>query len=117
MAAFTIPYFSLTENPPAADSAPLSPSGVFGLDAVNGKYIREEKFSVSWTRDEGTGKACLMVVLSPLVQYMDYPVVKYFEKTKLKGPGISWVRNNLFWIVHKWGEVLDALDTQTTLPV
>ncbi|KAL8675811.1 MAG: hypothetical protein Q9224_007376 [Gallowayella concinna] len=117
MAAFTIPYFSLTKQPPAADRAPHSTSGVFSSDAVNGKHIREEKFSVSWSGGRGTGMASLMVVLNPLSQYIDRTLMLRMDELRpYKPPGINWVRNNLFCIVHHWGEVLDELDTQTTLP-
>ncbi|KAL8814686.1 MAG: hypothetical protein Q9223_006113 [Gallowayella weberi] len=118
MAAFTIPYFRLTKQPPAADEAPLSPSGAFTIDAMGGKYIREEKFSVSWSGASGTDKASLMVVLNPLSQYNNKDRTRYMDKRRTyKLPGVSWLRNNLFQIVHHWGEVLDELDTQTTLPL
>ena len=51
----------------------------------------------------------LMVALNPLIQYNDDKTQQY--------PAVYWVRNNFFMISHKWGEVLDSLDEQTTLSV
>ncbi|KAL8708313.1 MAG: hypothetical protein Q9220_006788 [cf. Caloplaca sp. 1 TL-2023] len=107
ISAFTIPYFRLTEDPPAGDTCPLSSSGKFGLDTKSAKYIREEKFSLSVSRCgwDNTHEPSLMVVLNPLTQYRDW----------LSGKPIAWIRGNLFHIRHCWEEVLDALDVQTTL--
>ncbi|KAL8925999.1 MAG: hypothetical protein Q9208_003140 [Pyrenodesmia sp. 3 TL-2023] len=102
--AFTIPYFSLTEQPPAAEHAPLSPHGIFGIDTMGGKYIREEKFSFFRISDWGVDKPFLMLVLSPLFQYTT------------GGVYIAGIRNNLYFIAGKWEVVMDALDEQTTLP-
>lgn len=110
--AFTIPYFSLTGQPPASDQAPLSPSGIFGVDAKGEKYIRELKFSVSWSGGLKVGKPSLMVALNPLCDYRGRP-----GKESEQPPAALWASNNLFRIAHKWGEVLDSLDEQTTLPV
>ncbi len=102
--AFTLPYFSLTEHPPAVDYAPLSRSGIFGIDAIGSKYIREEKFSLSWSGE--ANEPSLMVALNPLMEY-----------GTLQSSAVFWVRNNIFHIRHKWEEVLDSLDEQTTLSV
>ena len=110
--AFTIPYFGLTERPPASDQAPLSPSGIFGVDAKGEKYIREQKFSVSWSGGLGFGAPSLMVALNPLSGYRDELDYKSEQPS-----AALWIRNNLFHIVWKWEEVLDSLDEQTTLPV
>ena len=114
--AFTVPYFSLTERPPASDQAPLSPSGIFGVDAQAEKYIREQKFSVSWSgRDElGTelGTPSLMVALNPLSGYHDNLA---YRGEQPSAP--SWISSNFSHIIWKWEEVLDSLDEQTTLPV
>ncbi|CAD6566817.1 MAG: hypothetical protein ASARMPREDX12_008836 [Alectoria sarmentosa] len=109
--AFTIPYFSLTERPPASDQAPFSPSGIFGVDAKGEKYIREQKFSVSWSGGLELGQPSLMVALNPLRDYRDWP-----GKEREQPAAAHWARNNLFHIKHKWGEVLDSLDEQTTFP-
>lgn len=107
MYAFTIPYFSLTEQPPLGDCAPLSPNGIFGVDAMDGKFIREEKFSLSRSGVSGVDKPFLMLVLNPLDQYM-----------AIEQHGAAmWFRKDLFLISCKWEEVMDALDEQTTLPV
>ena len=110
--AFTIPYFSLTERPPASDQAPFSPSGIFGVDAKGEKYIREQKFSVSWSGGLELGEPSLMVALNPLCDYRDRP-----GEGSEQPHAALWARNNLFHIAHKWGEVLDSLDERTTLPV
>ena len=109
---FTVPYFSLTEKPPASDQAPLSPSGIFGVDAQGEKYIREQKFSVSWSGGVEFGAPSLMMALNPLSGcHGDLA-------DKCEQPSASlWIRNNLLHIVWKWEEVLDWLDEQTTLPV
>ncbi|KAL8848631.1 MAG: hypothetical protein Q9221_006356 [Calogaya cf. arnoldii] len=108
---------------PATDCAPLSPSGSFSINAMEGKYICERKFSVSWislagTNHPGTDGPSLMVVLSPLSPYGNRGTTKpsySFQMPRSVIPGVYWVPNNLFWLIHKWEEVLDALDTQTTL--
>ena len=110
--AFTVPYFSLTERPPALDQAPLSPSGIFGVDAQGEKYIREQKFSVSWSGGLELGAPSLMVALNPLSGYHDDLA---YRGEQPSAP--LWIRNNLLHIVWKWEEVLDSLDEQTTLPV
>ena len=110
--AFTVPYFSLTERPPAPDQAPLSPSGIFGVDAKGEKYIREQKFSVSWSGGRKLGAPSLMVALNPLSGYQNGPDYKSEQSS-----ATLWIRNNLFLIVCKWEEVLDLLDEQTSLPV
>lgn len=110
--AFTVPYFSLTEKTPASDQAPLSPSGIFGVDAQGEKYIREQKFSVSWSGGDELGVPSLMVALNPLSGYHDDLA---YRGEQPSAP--LWIRNNLLHIVWKWEEVLDSLDEQTTLPV
>ena len=110
--AFTVPYFSLTERPPTSDQAPLSPSGIFGVDAKGEKYIREQKFSVSWSGGHEAGAPSLVVALNPLSGYQDGP--RYESE---QSSAVLWIRNNLFFITCKWKEVLDSLDEQTTLPV
>ena len=107
--AFTIPYFSFTETPPASDQAPLSPSGIFGVDAKGENYIREQKFSVSWSGGLESGAPSLMTALNPLFAYRD-------DESEQPSAAV-WVENNLRGIVWKWQEVLDSLDEQTTLPV
>ncbi|KAK0514793.1 hypothetical protein JMJ35_002172 [Cladonia borealis] len=109
--AFTVPYFSLTEKPPASDQAPLSPSGIFGVDAKGEKYIREQKFSVSWSGGHKLGAPSLVVALNPLDGYQNGPDYKSEQSS-----AVLWIRNNLFIIGCKWEEVLDSLDEQTTLP-
>ncbi|KAL8650470.1 MAG: hypothetical protein Q9226_005130 [Calogaya cf. arnoldii] len=115
MAAFTISYFSVTDKVPATDCAPLSPSGSFSINAMEGKYICEKKFSVSWTGHPGTDGPSLMVVLNPLEQYSDKQKRRIMQKTQSTIPSVYWVHCNLFCLVYEWEEVLDALDTQTTL--
>ena len=110
--AFTIPYFSLTERPPASDQAPLSPSGIFGVDAKGEKYIREQKFSVSWSGGLEVGAPSLIVALNSLSKYRDNLSYEIGQPS-----AAVWIRNNLFHITRKWMEVLNALDEQTTLPV
>ncbi len=110
--AFMIPYFSLTARPPASDQAPLSPSGIFGFDAKGEKYIREQKFSVSWSGGLEFGAPSLMVALNPLSKYQD----DLGNKSEQPSAAV-WIRNNLFHIVSRWKEVLNSLDEQTTLPV
>lgn len=107
--AFTVPYFSLTEQPPATDYAPLSPSGIFGINAGGGKYIREEKFSLSRSGGMSTGEPSLMVVLNPLSQHEKDTIQQCLAAV--------WIRNNFLYIRGKWEEVLDSLDEQTTLSV
>ena len=103
--AFTLPYFCLTKQPPAADYAPLSRSGTFGIGAIGNKYIREEKFSLSWSG--AANEPSLMVALNPLTEF----------NGPLQSSAALWVRNIIFHIRHKWEEVLDELDEQTTLSV
>ena len=113
ISAFTVPYFSLTDKPPASDQVSLSPSGIFGDGAIGKRYIREQKFSVSWSGGTRHGEPSLMIALNPLSQYWD-------DDPRLGGDQPStagWVRNNLFVMGVRWREVLDALDEQTTLPV
>jgi len=105
MKSFTVPYFALTNKKPANDLAPLTPSGIFGVGSFEGKYIREEKFTVS--RIE-CGPYELMAAFSPLFQ-------REFSESRF--PLYQWVMNNLRGITWKWGEVLDSLDEQTSLPV
>ncbi|KAL8736846.1 MAG: hypothetical protein Q9181_002275 [Wetmoreana brouardii] len=109
MVAFTIPYFSLADQPPAADSAPLSPSGIFGINATSGKFVREEKFSFSWSGGPGANGPFLMIALNLQYQYED-------DRTE-ECPNGDWISNNLFHILNEWEEVLDLLDEQTTLPL
>lgn len=109
MTAFTVPYFSLTNNPPAVDLAPLFPSGIFAINGIGRKYIREEKFTLSWTGGSGADEPALVTILNPLTPYR-MSGGRHFK-------ALMWVRNNFFHIVHKWEEVLDSLDEQTTLSV
>ncbi|KAG8527692.1 uncharacterized protein KY384_007846 [Bacidia gigantensis] len=106
--AFTIPYFTLTDHIPAEDCAPLSHSGIFGIGATGTKHIREEKFSMTWVGGMSVDEPSLMIVLSPLDPNDDVQGRRM--------PVVSWIRNNIFMIAHMWGEVLDSLDEQTTLP-
>jgi hypothetical protein len=108
--SFTVPYFSLTDREPAIDLAPLIFSGIFGVGALGGKSIREEKFSVSWTSDESSGTS-LMAAFSPLTH------IETTRPHSRRRPIIEWVNNNLRHIWWKWEAVLDALDKQTSLPV
>lgn len=110
--AFTIPYFSLTERPPSSDQAPLSPSGIFGIDAKGERYIREQKFSVSWSSGSTPEEPSLMVALNPLSKYRGH---HGHESGQL--PAAGWVGSNLFHIVREWKGLLNSLDEQTTLPV
>lgn len=64
ISALTIPYFSLTEQLPATDCAPRSPSGVFGIDAMGRKYIREELSSLSRSGGVNADEPSLMAVLN-----------------------------------------------------
>ena len=109
MTAFTIPYFSLTDGPPAVDFAPLFPSGVFGTHGKGKKYIREEKYTLSWSGVGSANGPSLMVILNPLTPY------RMFRGKHLET--LIWVRNNFSKIVRTWEEVLDSLDEQTTLSV
>ena len=109
IAAFTIPYFKVTDDEPAADCAPLSPSGRFSIDTKIGKYIREEKFSLSWSSGDDPKEPSLLLVLSPLIQH--------YVDEEYRSSLVYWVRDNLFEIECKWEEVLDSLDEQTTLSV
>ena len=113
--AFTIPYFSLTDKPPAIEEAPLSPSGVFGIDALGDKYIREEKFSISWIGGLKAHEPSLAVALNPLDHWLG-STARSME-WDMQYSALDWARNNLFYIGCKWKEVLNALDEQTTLPV
>lgn len=116
MIAFTVPYFSLTDQPPATDCAPLSPSGIFGISKAKGKYIREEKFTMSWSGGSMPNQASLMVVLNPLEEYKEDRAKKYPNVRFIGGsPNVSWLRDNFFRIAHRWESVLDSLDEQTTL--
>ena len=110
MTAQTVPYFELSERPPAPDQAPLSSSGIFGSDTKGGKYIREQKFSVSWSGGIN-GEPSLMVALNPLAKYSSY------GKENEQPEATLWVRNNLFLIASNWEAVLNELDEQTTIPV
>lgn len=105
--------------PPAREQAPLSPSGVFSSSSIGGKYICERKFSVSWTGLRGPDGPTLMVVLSPLSEYIRGSQSRHWKTsgTSPAPPGISWIRENLSDIVHEWERVLDALDAQITLSV
>ena len=105
--AFTLPYFALTEQPPAADSAPLSPSGIFGVSTKGNKYIREEKFSLSWSGE--ANEPSLMLALNPLSQIDD--------NDEYQSKAVNWIRNNIFLMRCRWEEVFDAIDEQTTLSV
>lgn len=109
MTAFTVPYFRLTDGPPPVDFAPLFSSGLFGIKGISKKYIREEKFTLSWSGGVSANDPSLMVVLNPLTSYRMFRE-KHYQT-------LSWVRNNIFYIRSKWEEVLDLLDEQTTLPV
>ena len=102
----------MTKRPPARDQAPLSPNGVFSVDAKGEEYVREEKFSVSWGGGLEVGEPSLVVTLSPLVGYQ-----LGLDERKQQGSAATWVRNNLLAITHEWKKVLDMLDEQTTLPV
>ena len=115
MTAFTIPYFSLTERPPSSDQAPLAPSGIFAFDANGERYIREQKFSVSWSSGSTPEEPSLMVALNPLSEWWEYRDDQDHEIGQF--PAVAWVRNNLFHIANEWEGLLDWLDEQTTLPV
>ena len=108
LTSFTVPYFSLTDDPPAVDFAPLFPSGVFGINGTGKKYIREEKFTLSWCGGWSIDEPSLVVLLNPLDPY--WTGGQHFE-------ALTWVRNNFLLIAHKWEEILDSLDEQTTLSV
>ncbi|KAL8835778.1 MAG: hypothetical protein Q9170_003172 [Blastenia crenularia] len=115
---FTIAYFKLTDQPPTADCAPLSLDGVFSIDAKNGKYIREEKFSVCYSAkwkgnfsQSGKGHGnwpSLLLTLNSMCPYVDLSNERFRS--------IYWIRGNLEWIASQWEKLLDALDAQTTLP-
>lgn len=107
--AFTVPYFRLTDDPPAVDKAPLFPSGIFGISGLGRKYIREEKYTLSWTGGLSTDEPSLMVAFNPILP------IKMTEGEQFKI--VRWVRNNFVRIVRQWERVLDSLDEQTTLPV
>lgn len=107
MTTFTVPYFSLTDSPPGVDFAPLFPSGIFGIHGIGKKYIREERYTLSWSGGRSANEPSLMVTLNPLTPY------KMFRGKHLET--LVWVRNNFFKIVRKWEEVLASLDEQTTL--
>ncbi|KAL8890202.1 MAG: hypothetical protein Q9215_002632 [Flavoplaca cf. flavocitrina] len=117
LSAFTIPYFSVTNTPPDREEAPLCPSGVFSSSSTGETHICERKFSVSWTGCYGTDEPSLMLVLSPLSDYMSESLRRRCKAlgTSLAPPGIFWIEENLFRIVQQWEEVLDALDAQVTL--
>lgn len=109
MTAFTVPYFRLSDGPPPVDFAPLFPSGIFGINGIGKKYIREEKYTLSWSGGGSADEPSLMVTLNPLTPY------RMFREKRFKT--LNWVRNNFFDIVGRWEEVLDSLDEQTTLSV
>ncbi|KAL2165180.1 hypothetical protein VTH06DRAFT_476 [Thermothelomyces fergusii] len=97
----TVPYFGVTTNPPAKEEAPLSQARLFGIQGDNRKYIREERFTVSWMRYE-SGPA-LMVAFGVLV---DHP----------RKHMALWLANNLQHIVWKWEQVIDLVEEQTSVP-
>ncbi|KAL8982845.1 MAG: hypothetical protein Q9205_002764 [Flavoplaca limonia] len=107
----------VTNTPPDREEAPLCPSGVFSSSSTGETHICERKFSVSWTGCYGTDEPSLMLVLSPLSDYMSESLRRRCKAlgTSLAPPGIFWIEENLFRIVQQWEEVLDALDAQVTL--
>ena len=114
LAIFTIPYFRLTKDRPPTESAPLFPSGIFGIDGIGSRYIREEKFS--FARSGGRYEqpnACLTLVLNPLTPYR----AQFGHQQVYQRKYLMWMRNNIFEIRLCWTHVLDLLDEQTTLSV
>ena len=79
---------------------------MFGIDNKGIRYIREEKFSLSWSGE--ANQPSLMLALNPLVQYVDDDDEYH---------AVNWISNNIFCIKCKWEEVLDSIDEQTTLSV
>ena len=110
---FTIPYFRVTDQPPAPDYAPFSSSGIFSIDATGGQYIREQKFSL--VRSGAMDKPFLMLALSPLCQVRG--LMGYVQDEYTLQPIGFWIEENLNRIISEWETVLDSLDEQTTLPV
>ena len=104
--------------PPAREFVPLCPSGVFSSSSIGGKYICERKFSVSCSGGYGPDEPTLMVVLSPLCEYLSQSqMLNWISSSSPEPPDIAWIKANLSSIVHEWEEVLDALDAQITLSV
>ncbi|KAL9633939.1 MAG: hypothetical protein Q9204_003199 [Flavoplaca sp. TL-2023a] len=103
--------------PPDREEVPLCPSGVFSSSSTGGKYICERKFSVSWTGRPGPDEPTLMVVLSPLRDYISAIERQDWKTsgTSPAPPGFFWIEENLSIIVHEWEKVLNALDAQITL--
>ncbi|KAL2168474.1 hypothetical protein VTG60DRAFT_7210 [Thermothelomyces hinnuleus] len=99
--SITVPYFAVTTEPPAKDLAPLSSAGLFGVQGQNRKYIREERFTLSWVRYERG--ASLVATFGALTDAPQRPMT-------------VWLTNNLRHIGWKWEQVLDFLEEQTSLP-
>lgn len=108
MASMTVPYFALSKKMPAKEEAPLSSAGVFGIEGPNQRYIREQKFTMSWTRQERQGPS-LVATFGELTSHGD--------STSRRMPMDVWLTNNLRHIWFKWREVLDYLEEQMSLPV
>lgn len=106
MGSITVPYFALTDEKPSDDQAPLSETGVFGIDGKDGKYIREEKLTITWSRWGYNGPS-LVATFGALSERL----------SDENGPMALWLSNNLRHIWWKWGEVLDYFEEQTDLPV
>jgi hypothetical protein len=86
------------------------PSGLFGVSSSDGRYIREEKFSFSWTTCDWTGPSLIAAFNTLFPRINDNESMQHY-------PVYNWVDNNFRGMWWKWEEVLDALDRQTSFPV
>src|SRR5689334_16551275 len=107
MASFTVPYFSLTKEMPAADLSPRIPAGIFGSVTAGRepRYIREEKFTFAYTR-EGVDGPSLVATFGSLISHR--------QDQRAAENMAWWVSNNLRSIWLKWDQVLDFLEEQTS---
>lgn len=120
--SFSITYFALSLRKPPVDYAPLISSGLFGMDTASSNlpFIREEKYTVMWTKINPCGPS-LMFTLNPLERSGYYP--SQDTPCELGGePGpqglhLDWIEDSIYLIYLRWEQVLDDLDRQIALPV
>lgn len=103
----SVSYFSLSPEKPAQNESPLSPSGIFGTEGPNQRFIREQKLTFAFVKNDwrpGTSVAATYgAMMTP--------------ESGLDRSASQWLTNNLRHIWWKWGKVLNHLDEEISLPV
>lgn len=103
----SVSFFSISGEKTAPNQSPFSPIGAFGTPSPSQQFIRERKFTFSFTKcGIGLGPS-LAVTLGALT---------WLGPRQADDPISSWITNNLRHIWFEWRDVLDYMDEQLSLP-